>query len=389
MKKTIQEVNVTDKRVLVRVDFNVPLENGRVTDDDRIRSALPTIRYLLDQNARIILCAHLDRPKGKVVEGLRLDPVSHRLSQLLERDVTKIDDCVGPEAEKTANRLGSGEILLLENTRFHPEEKKNDGDFAEKLAALADVYVNDAFGTAHRAHASTEGVAHRLPAVAGLLVAEELNKLYQILATPEKPFIAILGGAKISGKIDVLKHLLGQADLLLVGGGMANTLLKAKGLEVGGSLVEEESLAEAKQILDKAGKRLILPPDVVVADAPSEETTARTVSADQVSATAQILDIGSETIDLFKTKLVPARTIIWNGPLGAFETPPFAEGTLAVARLLADLDATTVVGGGDTVPALHRAGAEKEITHVSTGGGAFLDFVQGKKLPGIAILQDG
>ena len=387
MKKTIRDVDVSGKRVLVRVDFNVPLKNGKVTSDNRIRAALPTIRYLLDQNARVILCTHLGRPKGDVVEDLRLDPVAKRLGELLEMKVMKAGNCVGPEAEEAVKHLQAGQVLLLENVRFHPEEKKNDIDFAKKLSKLADIYVNDAFGAAHRAHASTEGLAHRLPAVAGLLMADELETLGRLLEAPAKPFIAVLGGAKVSDKIGVVQHLLGQANHLLIGGGMANTFLKAKGIEVGQSLFEQDSLEEAGQILDSAGDRLILPVDAVVAKELAEDATPQTVSVDQVPQDRKILDIGPQTIDLFKEKLSSAKTVVWNGPLGAFETSPFAQGTLAIARFLPQLEAATIVGGGDTVPALHQVGA-KGLTHISTGGGAFLDFVQGKELPGVAALED-
>lgn len=388
MKKTIRDVDVSNKRVLVRVDFNVPLKNGKVTNDNRIRAALPTIRYLLDQNARVILCSHLGRPKGEVVEDLRLDPVANRLSELLEMKVYKAGNCVGPEAEDAVEQLQAGQVLLLENTRFHPGEKKNDIDFAEKLAKLADLFVNDAFGAVHRAHASTEGVAHRLPAVAGLLMAEELETLSRLLEAPEKPFIAVLGGAKVSDKIGVIQHLLAQVDGLLIGGGMANTFLKAKNLEVGRSLVEEGSLEEAKQILDMAEDRLVLPLDAVVAKELAEDATPKTVSINEVPQDEKILDIGPQTVDLFKKKMGSAKTVVWNGPLGVFETSPFAEGTMAIARLLPELDAATIVGGGDTVPAIQQVGVEEKITHISTGGGAFLDFLQGKELPGVAALED-
>jgi phosphoglycerate kinase len=388
MKKTIRDVDVSNKRVLVRVDFNVPLKNGKVTNDNRIRAALPTIRYLLDQNARVILCSHLGRPKGEVVEELRLDPVANRLSELLEMKVNKAGDCIGPEAEEAVEQLQAGQVLLLENTRFHPGEKKNDIDFAEKLAKLADLFVNDAFGAVHRAHASTEGVAHRLPAVAGLLMAEELETLSRLLEAPEKPFIAVLGGAKVSDKIGVIQHLLAQVDGLLIGGGMANTFLKAKNLEVGRSLVEEGSLEEAKQILDMAEDRLVLPLDAVVAKELAEDATPKTVSINEVPQDEKILDIGPQTVDLFKKKMGSAKTVVWNGPLGVFETSPFAEGTMAIARLLPELDAATIVGGGDTVPAIQQVGVEEKITHISTGGGAFLDFLQGKELPGVAALED-
>jgi phosphoglycerate kinase len=387
VKKTIKEVDVTDKRVLVRVDFNVPLEEGAVADDTRIRAALPTIQYLLDRSARLILCSHLGRPGGKVVEELRLDPVAAHLANLLGMDVMKADDCIGPEVEAGVKDLGPGEVLLLENTRFHPGEKANAPDFATQLASIADLYVNDAFGTAHRAHASTEGVAHHLPAVAGLLMERELEALERARENPEHPLIMIFGGAKISDKIGVIERFLQQADAVLVGGGIANTLCKAQGLEIGQSLVEEESLETAGRILDEAGDTLVLPVDVVVADAFDADAQRRTVSVNEVRPGWRILDIGPRTIDLFEEKLSSAKMVVWNGPLGVFEMEPFAEGTFAIARTLAELDAETITGGGETAAAVDQAGVADQMTHVSTGGGAFLTFMEGKELPGIAALD--
>jgi phosphoglycerate kinase len=384
--KTIKDVETFGKKVLVRVDFNVPLEDGEVADDFRIRAALPTIRYLIDHQARIILCSHLGRPKGKVVPELRLDPVADRLAHLLNKEVRKTDDCIGPKVEQAVKDLSPGEVLLLENTRFHPEEKANDADFAALLAGLADLYVNDAFAAAHRAHASTEGVTHFLPAVAGLLMASEVDTLTRMLEEPEHPFLVVLGGAKISDKIGAVDKFLELADTLLVGGGMANTFLKARGLEMGESLVEENSLDQARRLLDRTGEHLVLPVDAVVADAFAADAKRQTVAVDAVPAGWRILDVGPQTIELFKEKLAPARTVVWNGPLGVFEMAPFAAGTYALARALARSEAVTITGGGETAAAVYKAGVVEQMTHVSTGGGAFLDFVEGKTLPGLAAL---
>ncbi len=388
MKKTIKDVAVAGKRVLVRVDFNVPLASGKVADDTRIRAVLPTIKYLLDQRARVILCSHLGRPKGKVAEELRLDPVAGRLSGLLGREVAKVDDCIGPEVESAVEKLEPGEVLLLENTRFHPGEKANDPDFARQLAKLGELYVDDAFGAAHRAHASTEGVAHYLPAVAGLLMERELEALGRVLKNPERPFVTVLGGAKISDKIGLLEHLLERADALLVGGGMANTLLNARGVQVGQSLVEEGSLEQAGRILEGSGGKLILPEDVIVAETLDAAANWRTVPVDNVPLGWRIVDIGPRTVELFQERLSAAKMVLWNGPLGVFELEPFAGGTLAIARTLAELDGVTVIGGGDSAAAVNRAGVAERITHISTGGGAFLEFIGGKELPGVAALQD-
>jgi phosphoglycerate kinase len=387
-KKTVRDVPVQGKRVLVRVDFNVPLENGQVADDTRIRAALPTINYLLDHGAAVILMSHLGRPKGQIRDELRLDPVAHRLSELLGREVIKLDDCIGPEVETAAAQLQPGQVLLLENLRFHPEEEGNDQGFAQKLASLADLYVNDAFGTAHRAHASTAGVTSYLPSVAGFLMERELEMLGKTLADPARPFVAILGGAKISGKIGVIRSLLASVDLLLLGGGMANTFLKARGHEVGESLVEDDSLGVAREILENAGERLVLPVDVVVADAFSEDANTQTVSVEQVPPGWRILDIGPRTVGLYEEKLASAGTVVWNGPMGVFEFPKFAAGTIALATSLASTHATTIVGGGDSVAALQQAGLADKMTHVSTGGGASLEFLEGKTLPGVAALED-
>ncbi len=387
-KKTVKDIPVKGKRVLLRVDFNVPLADGEVADDTRIRAALPTILYLLDQGAAVILMSHLGRPKGQVREELRMDPVARRLSQLIGREVIEVDDCVGPGVERAAAALGLGQILLLENLRFHPEEEDNDSAFAQQLASLADIYVNDAFGTAHRAHASTSGVAQYLPAVAGLLMERELDFLGKALTSPERPFVAILGGAKISDKIGVVRNLLGKVDLLLIGGAMANTFLKAQGYQVGQSLVEDESLPMARQILEQAGDKLVLPVDAIVADDFSAEAEAKTVSIENVPPGWRILDIGPRSLSLFKGKLASAKTVVWNGPMGVFEFPKFAVGTIALASTLAETAATTIIGGGDSIAALKQAGLIDKMSHVSTGGGASLEFLEGKTLPGVAALGD-
>jgi phosphoglycerate kinase len=388
-KKTIRDIDVKGKRVLVRVDFNVPLSESTVTDDTRIQAALPTIQYLLNRKATLILCSHLGRPKGKVVDDLRMDPVARRLSELLDRPVNKLDECVGPEVEAAVQAAKPGDVILLENTRFHPEERQNDPAFAAKLAALADLYVNDAFGTAHRAHASTEGVAQYLPAVAGFLMEKELEFLGSALISPERPYIAILGGAKISDKIGVIENLLGQVDALLIGGGMANTFLKADGYDVADSLAEEGSLDTAHGLLERAGNKLVLPVDVTVADRFDAEAFSQVVSVSGVPPRWRILDIGPRTLELFQERLAGARTVVWNGPMGVFEFPKFAMGTEAVARMLAALpDATTIIGGGDSAAAVKRTGLAGKMSHISTGGGASLEFLEGKTLPGVAALLD-
>ncbi|MCL7453750.1 MAG: phosphoglycerate kinase [Anaerolineae bacterium] len=388
-KKTIQDVDVRGKRVLVRLDLNVPLQEGEVADDTRIQAALPTIRYLLDREASVILCSHLGRPKGQVDDSLKMEPVARRLAELLERPVTKLDDCVGPQVESAVAQAGPGDVILLENTRFHPEEKANDPEFARQLAALAELYVNDAFGSAHRAHASTEGVAHYLPAVAGFLMEKELEFLGRVLASPEHPFVAILGGAKISDKIGVIENLLDRVDVFLIGGGMANTFLKAEDYDVGDSLVEDGSLDVARSLLQQAGDKLILPVDVTVADRFEAEAFSQVVAAGNVPRGWRILDIGPRTLELFQGHLENARTVVWNGPMGVFEFAKFAQGTEAVARMLANLSgATTVIGGGDSAAAVKRVGLDDKMTHVSTGGGASLEFMEGKTLPGVAALLD-
>ena len=387
-KKTIRDVDVRGKRVLVRVDLNVPLKEGSVADDTRIRAVLPTLNYLLEQDAALILCSHLGRPKGKTVPELRMDPIATRLAELLGRPVKKLDDCVGPEVEAAVKAMRPGDVVLLENTRFHPEERANDPEFARQLAALAEIYVNDAFGAAHRAHGSTEGVTHYLPAVAGFLMEKELEFLGQATENPEHPYVAILGGAKISDKIGVIENLLRQCDRLLIGGGMANTFFKAMGFEVGDSLIEDEAVEIAESLLKQAGGTLVLPVDVVIADAFDDDAHTRVVAPNEVTPGWRILDVGPKTVSTFESALGGARTVVWNGPLGVFEMPNFAKGTFAVARFLADMDATTIIGGGESAAAVRQAGLADRMTHVSTGGGASLEFLEGKVLPGVAALQD-
>lgn len=387
-KRTVRDIEVKGKRALVRVDFNVPLADGKVADDTRIRGALPTIQYLLEQGAAVILMSHLGRPKGQMREELRMDPVARRLSELLGRKVIKLDDCIGPEVEQTAAKLQAGQVVLLENLRFHPDEEENDLDFAQQLASLADVYVNDAFGTAHRAHASTAGVPKYLPSASGLLMERELEVLGNTLTNPVRPFVGILGGAKVSGKIGVIRNLLSRVDSFLLGGSMANTFLKAQGHEVGQSLLEDESLPVARQIMEEAGGKLVLPVDVVVADAFAADAKAKTVSVQKVPANWRILDVGPETLSLFEEKLASAKTVVWNGPMGVFEFPRFAAGTVTLAKILTETQATTIVGGGDSIAALQQAGLLHRMSHVSTGGGASLEFLGGKTLPGVAALED-
>jgi len=390
-KKTIRDVDMRGKRVLVRVDFNVPLENGRITDDTRIRAAIPTIQRLREQGARVILMSHLGRPDGKVVEKLRLTPVAQHLGELLGVAVKTAPDCVGPAAEQAVAQLQPGDVLLLENVRFHPEEEDNDAAFARQLASLGDVYVNDAFGTAHRAHASTAGVAHYLPAVAGLLMEREIDVMGRALEDPQRPFVAIVGGKKVSDKIGVLNNLLDKADRLLIGGAMATTFLKAKSLNVGKSYYEADALDTAKDLMAQAArteKELLLPVDCVVATSLDADAQYEVTPVDLVPEGRMIVDIGPETVRRFEDALADAKTVIWNGPMGVFEVEPFARGTRAIAETLARLEAVTIVGGGDSVAALEQAGLADKVTHVSTGGGASLEFLEGKTLPGVAALND-
>jgi phosphoglycerate kinase len=387
-KKTVKDVDVSGKRVLVRVDFNVPLKDGKVGDDTRIRAALPTVQYLLDHGAAVILASHLGRPKGGPDPQFSLAPVATYLGELLGRTVQFAADTVGPDAQAKAKSLKPGEILLLENTRFNAGETKNDPEMAKQLASLADLYVNDAFGSAHRAHASTEGVARFLPATAGFLMEAEIRYLGQAIADPKRPFIAILGGAKISDKIGVIRNLLEKADQVLIGGGMANTFFKAQGYPVGDSLVEEEALDTARELLAAGGNKLRLPVDVVIADRFENDAERRTMSMGPVPDGWRILDIGPETVENFARIIAEAGTVVWNGPMGVFEFPRFAEGTFGVARAVAESQATSIIGGGDSVAAVQKAGIGDKITHISTGGGASLEMLEGLVLPGLAALQD-
>ncbi|CAG0980502.1 phosphoglycerate kinase [Anaerolineales bacterium] len=387
-KKTVKDIDLKGKRVLMRVDFNVPMAEGKVTDDKRIKAALPTIKYVLEQGASVLLMSHLGRPKGGPDPEFSLKAASEALAALLGNPVKMAPDCVGAEVEKMAKELKPGEVLMLENTRFHKGEEKNDLDLAKQMAALGEVYVNDAFGSAHRAHSSTEGVARFLPAVSGFLMEQELEYLGRAIANPEHPYIAILGGAKISDKILVVETLLSKCDKLIIGGGMANTFLAAKGLNMQDSLVEEASIETAKSILAKSADKLILPVDAVIADKFDAEANTQTVDVDKIPAGWRMLDIGPKTLDLYKASLSGVKLVVWNGPVGVFEMPKFAEGTFALAKLLAESGATTVIGGGDSASAVKKAGVAKQMTHVSTGGGASLEFLEGKELPGVAALLD-
>src|SRR5690554_4178964 len=390
-KKTIRDIDLTGKRVLVRVDFNVPIsEDGQVSDDTRVRAAIPTLKYILDHNPRYVaLMSHLGRPKDAPDPKYSLKPVVPVLADLLGVDVVFAEDSVGEAAERAAESVPEGGVLLLENTRFHKEEKKNDEGYAQKLAKLGDVYVNDAFGSAHRAHASTEGVARYLPAVGGFLMEKELNYLANAIAQPERPFVAILGGAKVSDKIGVIEALLGKCDHLLIGGGMANTFFAAQGIEMGDSLVEQDALETAKDLLSKSGDKLVLPEEVVIADAFDNEASTRTIKPTEgVPAGWQVLDIGPGAVEQFRAILRDARTVVWNGPMGVFEMPSFAKGTFQIAEILAESNATTIIGGGDSAAAVQQAGLADRMSHISTGGGASLELLEGKELPGVVALND-
>ncbi len=392
-KMTVRDINVEGKKVLVRVDFNVPLDEktGEIADDSRIQATLPTIKYLIDRRARVILCSHLGRPDGKVVEQLRLAPIGQRLSQILGQPVVITRDCVGPDVEKAVEKLGGGEVLLLENVRFHPGEEKNDVAFAQALAQLADIYVNDAFGAVHRSHASIVGVARYLPAVAGLLLEKEIKILGSILESPAHPFAVLLGGAKVSDKISLIENIRDKVDSLLIGGGMAATLLKAKSYEVGLSLVEEDKLAFGVKLMEdiaRQGAQVLLPVDVVVAHEPSADAETKVVSIENIPPDSRIVDIGPLTINNFSRELERCKTVFWNGPLGIYEIPKFAKGTKTLAELLSSLKAKTVVGGGSTAEAITEMKLADKMTFVSTGGGASLRFLSGKALPGVEVLVD-
>lgn len=391
-KKIIRDVDVQGKRVLMRADFNVPVnDQGVITDDKRIAAALPTIKYLVDNQAKVILMSHFGRPKGKPVESMRLNPVAERLSELLEQPVVKVDDCIGQEVEQAVANLQNGQVMLLENVRFYAEEEANDPDFAKQLAALGDLYVNDAFGTAHRAHASTAGVADYLSAVSGFLMEKELKFLGGAVNEPKRPFVAILGGAKVQDKIAVIEALLDKVDTLIIGGGMAYTFLKAQGHEIGKSLLDADRIEFCKQIMEDAktkGVQILLPVDIVVATEFAADADNRIVAADQIPADWEGLDIGPETIKLFSEAIAKSETVIWNGPMGVFEFPAFAKGTNLVAQALADSQGITIIGGGDSAAAVEQAGLADKMTHVSTGGGASLEFLEGKELPGVAALND-
>jgi phosphoglycerate kinase len=391
-KKTVRDVDLKGKRVLCRVDFNVPLKGGKISDDTRIRESLPTLRYILEQpGTRLVLMSHLGRPKDKPEPEYSLKPVAQRLSELLGRPVAMADECVGEAVEAQASALAAGQVLLLENVRFHKAESENSPEFAAKLARLGDIYVNDAFGSAHRAHASTEGVAHHLPAVAGFLMEKEIKFLGGVFENPKKPFVAIIGGAKVSTKIAVLESLLPRVDSLIIGGGMAYTFLKAQGIAVGKSLVEEDFLQTAKSMLDKARQKevkVLLPLDHVVGAEFKEDAKAEYVGGAAVPADRVGMDVGEKTLASYKGLIASAGTVVWNGPLGVFEFPQFAKGTLEVAKMVADCKGTTVVGGGDSVAAVQKFGLASKISHVSTGGGASLELLEGKPLPGIVALAD-
>ena len=390
-KRSARDLDMRGKRVLVRVDFNVPVKDGQVTDDTRIQRALPTIRHILSERGRPILISHLGRPKGEPEPEYAMDPVAERLEELLGEPVLKLDAAVGPEVEKELDNWDGRGVVLLENSRFYPGETKNDPEFSEQLASLADLYVDDAFGAAHRAHATTVGVAERLPAAAGLLLEEEVDYLDGVLENPERPFVAILGGAKVSDKLGVIESLLEVADPLLIGGAMCFTFFKAQDYEVGDSLVEDDYLEEARRLMDEAGDKLVLPADVVVADRMEEGAESETVGVDNIPPYKMGLDIGPRTVELFEEHISGANTIFWNGPMGVFEIEAFAKGTEGVARAVAAASAegtTSVIGGGDSVAAVRKLGLEDRMSHISTGGGASLEYVEGKELPGVAALPE-
>ena len=387
-KKTVKDIDVKGKKVLVRVDFNIPLKDNGIGDDTRIRAALPTIEYLLKQGAAVILCSHLGRPKGGPDPKFSLKPVADYLAGLLKKPVAFATDCIGPVAEKAAKALKPGEVLVLENTRFHPEEEKNDMGMAKQLASLADIFVNDAFGSAHRAHASTEGVTHFLPSVAGFLMEKEIQYLGEAIANPKRPFVAIMGGSKISDKIGVIKNLLTKADSILIGGGMANTFFKAQGYPVADSLVEDEALETAKELVKTGGTKLRLPVDVVLGDKFDADAASKTMPVGPIPDGWRILDIGPETVKAYGKVIESAGTVVWNGPMGVFEFPKFAVGTFGIAKAIAASKAVSIIGGGDSVAAIQESGLANKITHISTGGGASLEMLEGLELPGVTALLD-
>ncbi len=392
-KKTVEDIDVSGKRVLVRVDFNVPRdkETGAITNDARIRAALPTIQYLMDHHAKVILMSHLGRPKGKVVESMRLNEVAERLAELLKKPVLKLDDCIGDTVKEAIHAMKDGDVVLLENVRFYEEEEKNEIGFAKALASLGEVFVNDAFGTCHRAHCSTAGIGTYLPTVAGYLIKEEISAMAAAIIRPTQPFVAIIGGAKISDKIGVVSYLIGKAKTIIIGGGMANTFLAAQGYDMKKSLVEEDRIDIAKEILEKAeakGTELLLPVDVSIAAAFDAPETAKVVNVDAIDDGWMALDIGSKTIEIYSKAIDGAKTIVWNGPMGVFEMDAFAVGTNALAQAVANSDAFSIVGGGDSVAAVTKAGLVDKISHVSTGGGASLELMEGKVLPGLAVIDE-
>jgi len=387
-KKTIRDIDLKDKRVILRVDFNVPLENGEITDDTRIKAALPTIKYILERAKNLIIMSHLGRPGGMYNMHYKLDPVAKRLSELLNRPVKKLRDCIGEEVKKAISEMKQGDIVLLENLRFHKEEKKDDPEFAATLASYADIYVNDAFGCAHRAHASVHAITKYLPAVAGFLIEKELEFLHKLMQKPEKPFFTILGGAKVSSKIGLIQNIINKVDKILIGGGMAYTFLKAQGLDVGKSIVEEDFVLKAKELLETYKDKIVLPVDILVGDKFAPDANFKVVSIDEIPSSWQGMDIGPKTIEKFKKELEPAKTILWNGPLGVFEFMKCARGTFEIGTFISRLDCISVIGGGDSVAALKKAGLAGKFTHESTGGGASLELLEGKELPGIAALLD-
>ncbi|CAM3542723.1 phosphoglycerate kinase [Brevibacillus invocatus] len=390
-KKSIRDVELAGKRVFCRVDFNVPMQDGVITDDTRIRAAVPTIRFMVDAGAKVILASHFGRPKGQVVEEMRLTPVAAHLSGLLGREVTKLDDSVGAEVKAAVERMEQGDVLLLENVRFHAGEEKNDPELAKSFAELADLFVNDAFGTAHRAHASTAGIAQYIPAVAGLLMEKEIRFMGGALSNSERPFTAIVGGAKVKDKIAVIENLLTKVDNLIIGGGMANTFLKAQGYAIGSSLCEDDKLELARTLMEQAkerGVQLLMPIDVVIADRFAADAQKQTVSIDAIPDGWMALDIGPKTVAAYHRVIVDSKTVVWNGPMGVFEMDAFAQGTIGVAVAMKECSGTTIIGGGDSVAAVEKAGVAEQMTHISTGGGASLEFMEGKELPGVAVLTD-